>query len=334
MPVPATAEFRLVGVDDPYHYASAAELSLFRRPLPTTNLATSEGGTTLSTVMWDGRETLAGNTIQADLVHQSNSATLGHAEAARALTASQQAAIVAFETHLFTAQEHDFRAGRLDSDGANGGVDFLRQQPFYLGINDVLAGDSRTGAPFDRNVFDVYTAWEGKDGGCDLYHSGREQREARESIARGEALFNTKPIAIKGVGGLNDALGTPVIKGTCTTCHDSPNFGHHSVALPINIGIADGSRRTSDLPLYTLQNKATGERVKTTDPGRALVTGRWADIGKFKGPILRGLAARAPYFHNGSAASLADVVKFYDERFDIGLTHQEKQDLANFLKAL
>jgi hypothetical protein len=90
------------------------------------------------------------------------------------------------------------------------------------------------------------------------------------------------------------------------------------VALPINIGIADASRRTSDLPLYTLQNKATGERVKTTDPGRALVTGRWADIGKFKGPILRGLAARAPYFHNGSAASLADVVKFYDERFDIG----------------
>jgi hypothetical protein len=45
--IPANAEFELIAVDDPYHYASAAELSLFRRPLPTTNLKF------LSTVMWD-----------------------------------------------------------------------------------------------------------------------------------------------------------------------------------------------------------------------------------------------------------------------------------------
>src|SRR5262245_949285 len=52
LPIPSTAEFDLVDVRDPYGYASAAELSLFRRPLPATNLAF------LSTVMWDGRETL------------------------------------------------------------------------------------------------------------------------------------------------------------------------------------------------------------------------------------------------------------------------------------
>ena len=34
LPIPAGAEFSLVGVDDPYGYASASELSLFRRPLP------------------------------------------------------------------------------------------------------------------------------------------------------------------------------------------------------------------------------------------------------------------------------------------------------------
>lgn len=335
MPIPANAEFKLVGVDDPYHYASAAELSLFRRPLPSANLGTGEGDTTLTTVMWDGRETLAGQTITADLAHQSNSATLGHAESARTLTAREQAAIVAFETHLHTAQQRDFRAGRLDDDGAYGGVDDLREQPFYVGINDVLTGDARTRAPFDRNVFDLYTAWSDDDRDCDRNNgAARAQKEARESIARGEEIFNTKAIAITGVGGLNDALNKRVINGTCTTCHDSPNYGHHSVPLPINIGIADGARRTADLPLYTLQNKATGERVKTTDPGRALVTGRWADIGKFKGPILRGLAARAPYFHNGSADSLTDVVKFYDERFSIGLSYQEKRDLVAFLKAL
>ncbi len=74
--------------------------------------------------------------------------------------------------------------------------------------------------------------------------------------------------------------------------------------------------------------------MQTTDPGRAMITGRWADIGKFKGPILRALAARAPYFHNGSAATLADVVEFYDTRFALGLTAGEKADLVAFLGTL
>jgi cytochrome c peroxidase len=158
---------------------------------------------------------------------------------------------------------------------------------------------------------------------------------AQAAIARGEALFNTKPIAIRKVGGLNDALGLDTIPGTCTTCHDAPNYGHHSVKLPINIGLADASLRTSDMPLYTLQKVGAPDvQVQTTDPGRALLTGKWADIGKFKGPILRGLAGRAPYFHNGFAASLEDVLRFYDQRFAIGFTEQEKADLVAFLRAL
>ena len=65
-----------------------------------------------------------------------------------------------------------------------------------------------------------------------------------------------------------------------------------------------------------------------------MITGKWADIGKFKGPVLRALAARAPYFHNGFAATLDDVVEFYDTRFGIGLRAQEKSDLVAFLRAL
>ena len=86
------------------------------------------------------------------------------------------------------------------------------------------------------------------------------------------------------------------------------------------------------MPLYTLRNKTTGQTVQTTDPGRALVTGKWKHIGRFKGPILRGLAARAPYFHNGSAATLADAVQFYNDRFGIGLTDAEVSDLVAFLR--
>jgi cytochrome c peroxidase len=78
----------------------------------------------------------------------------------------------------------------------------------------------------------------------------------------------------------------------------------------------------------------TGEIIKTTDPGRALLTGLWKDVGRFKGPILRGLAARQPYFHNGSAKDLDAVVDFYNTRFNIGFTPEEMADLAAFLKAL
>jgi cytochrome c peroxidase len=66
----------------------------------------------------------------------------------------------------------------------------------------------------------------------------------------------------------------------------------------------------------------------------ALISGKCGDIGRLKGPILRGLAARAPFFHNGSAATLKQVVDFYNLRFQMGLTDQEKADLEAFLKTL
>jgi cytochrome c peroxidase len=135
---------------------------------------------------------------------------------------------------------------------------------------------------------------------------------------------------------VNDVLGINVLPGTCGTCHDSPNVGNHSFPAPLNIGTGDltSPLDLNYLPVITLRNKATGAVVQTTDPGRALITGLWADVGKVKGPILRGLAARAPYFHNGSAHTLMDVVKFYDLRFGIGFTDQERADLVAFLSAL
>ena len=132
-------------------------------------------------------------------------------------------------------------------------------------------------------------------------------------------------------------LGLPAsFSGTCGTCHYSPNAGDHSFSLPLNIGVGDltSPLDVSYLPVFTLVNNATNETVQTTDPGRAMITGKWADIGKVKGPVLRGLASRAPYFHNGSAASLQDVLVFYDKRFNIGFTNQEEADLVAFLNTL
>ncbi len=321
--IPTGADFELAAVDDPYGYASAAELSLFRRPLPSTNLGF------LSTVMWDGRETFAGNTINFDLKDQSNGATVGHAQALLALDDATRSAIVGFETTLFTAATYDNDAKALTDKQGLGGPVNLSTVPFHLGINDPLGGDMTANAqPFTPNAFTLYAAWTGSAGAANSTDG------ARGAVARGMALFDTKPINITGVNGLNDKLGVATLAGTCTTCHDTPNAGNHSVPLPINIGIADASRRTPDLPLYTLRRISDGATVQTTDPGRALVTGQFADIGKFKGPTLRALSARAPYFHTGSAASLDDVVNFYDGRFGIGLSAQEHSDLVAFLRTL
>jgi hypothetical protein len=325
--IPPDAEFTLEAVDDPYGFASSRELSLFRRPPPSANVRF------LSTVMWDGRETFPGQSIDFDLLDQANGATTGHA-AGIPLSTPQRRDIVDFEMGLFTAQVYDVAAGDLGAHGAKGGPKKLSKQEFFIGINDPL-GQNPTGAAFDPVVFTNFSAWakpKSSHGDDDDDEGDGRRASARQAVARGEDLFNTRPIAIRGVKGLNDDLGVAVIAGTCTTCHDSPNAGNHSVAAPLDIGLTDASRRTPDMPLYTLRNKATGETVQSTDPGRALVTGKWKHIGRFKGPVLRALAARPPYFHNGSAATLADVVKFYDERFDLGLTPQEAADLVAFLR--
>jgi cytochrome c peroxidase len=320
-------QFELVAVRDPYGYASAAELSLFRRPLPAANLRF------LSTVMWDGRETFKDPTqpngfatIHFDLADQANGATTGHAQG-QPISQEQRDAIVAYEMQVFTAQQFDFQAGMLDAAGARGGPAPLVDQEYYFGINDPLGADPEGFNPVAMTAFE---AWNGSRGGG--------QGRARAAIARGEKIFDTHPISITGVSGLNDDLGQPTIAGTCTTCHDTPNSGNHSVPAPLAIGTAEvnpvGGLDVSGLPVYTLRNLSTGETVQVTDPGRALITGQWKDIGRFKGPILRGLASRAPYFHNGSARTLRDVVRFYDTRFGMQLTQQEKSDLEAFLAAL
>ena len=165
--IPDSAEFELAAVDDPYGFASAKELSLFRRPLPTANIEF------LSTVMWDGRETIrdaAGvdcelgttncfATLHFTLNNQSNSATVGHAEAPLPISDAQRAAIVAFQTGLFTAQIFDRQVGYLTTQGARGGVVALSNETFYFGINDTLVGDYRSRAPFTPTAMTVYEAW-------------------------------------------------------------------------------------------------------------------------------------------------------------------------------
>jgi cytochrome c peroxidase len=300
-PVPAGAQFALSTVSDPYGFASAAELSLFRRPLPSANLRF------LAEIMWDSRE--------PTLDHQAADATLGHAQASDLDRSAVLARVVAFESSMYTAQRIDDAAGDLAADGAHGGAAALVDQEFRVGLNDPDA------VGFNRQAFTLYAAWLTAD-------TSTPQGQARASIARGERLFNTKEFRIRDVAGLTDR------RATCSTCHSTPNIGSHSIAGGMNIGISDDDRRPDGFPLYTLTNLADHRTVRTTDPGLALITGRWNDIGKFKVPSLRGLARRPPYFHNGMADNLNDVVRFYNRRFGADFDGQDQADVVAFLAAL
>jgi cytochrome c556 len=337
-------QYTIIAVQDPYGCALTTDsqgvqtVSVYRRPLPTTNLGF------LSAVMFDGRESLtfplnngqtfAGN-LNTDLTQQAIDATLIHAQAAQTPTTSQLNDIVGFELALNSAQLFDFAAGDL-SKKAQGGAQFLSTQPYYPGINDSLGADPE-GKPFTPNVFTIYSAFQ----------NSRNSQQA--SIARGEQIFNTQPLTISNVAGLT--TGTQQITGTCTTCHDNFNVGNHSLPLPLDIGTSRSPLYETDpnilaglkelqlptLPVFELvctQGPLAGNTYYTSDPGKALITGQCSDIGRGKGLILRGLAARAPYFHDGVAANLQQVVNFYNQRFQIGLSKQQMQDLVNFLQTL
>jgi hypothetical protein len=324
---PPDAQFTVGAVSNPYGCSSTSTVSVYRRILPTTDLSF------LSTVMWDGRESVSGNGVHADLLQQASDAVTTHEQAAAAPTAGTLAAIVTLELAQFSAQASSTAAGPLAVAGATGGAVALAAQPFVPGGNSPF-GAGAAGVP-PNPAFTDYAVWEA----LAVTAGEPASLQAEASIGRGEHLFNTMPITITGVAGLNDQVGangqprTTVI-GTCSTCHNAPNAGSSTLAAMLNTGIAQPGPQTTGLPLITLVNRATGASVQTTDPGLALTTGNWADIGKFKVPTLRNLAARAPYFHNGSAPNLNAVVNFYDHRFNLNLSAQEQSDLVNFLGAL
>jgi len=357
--VPANADYDVVRVDNPYGCGETDVISMYRRPLPATNLKF------LSAVMFDGRESTpaTGTTkilyenypasLLSDLAHQSVSATTGHAQGdGTRPTVAEQQAIVDFETALFTAQAIDKRIGRLDTRRADGGPEALVAQPFFISINSsihllvpALEPPGGLMAPadggFSPEVFNLFEAW------ANLPHA-----DPRAAVARGQAIFNSKPIDITGVLGINDDLsagglvagGVSSLQGTCGTCHDTPNVGNHSFPTPLNIGTGDpslsdpsvnlGGLDIGYLPKITVCKKGTDDCKTTTDLGQALIDGQFDHVGKIKGPILRGLSARAPFFHNGSARTLLDVLRFYEKRFGLALTLQEESDLVAFLSAL
>lgn len=361
LPVPDNAEFSISLQSDPNGcntdpaYNSSVDpqgnkhsiVSMYRRPRISSNLPfvanadPSKANSNLicfgptgpaacppsvSAVMWDGRE--------PSLQSQAIDATLGHAQATSRPTDDQVNQIVAFETHIFSAQSFDKNAGSLTALGATGGPQAIAATtPGQIGL---FSGVESLGE---------YAAWKNVSGTA-------KPASAQASIFRGQEIFHTRGFTVSNVAGFNDLVGNPAPNTTCSTCHNEIASGEDLIAPPQRgIGIGgdsanfSGPKPDSLLPIFALTCPAgkvpfvgstTGNvtTVTTNDPGLAMITGKCADIGRFTAPPLRALAVRAPYFHDGSANTLMDVVNFYNTRFGIGLSATDKQDLVNFLAAL
>lgn len=245
---------------------------------------------------WHDQNTNGSGDVHAGLLSQ----------AAGNITGSQQGdpatpelleEIVVYEEGLRFAQQYVFGVGLLTSCGARGGPRNLSEQ-----------------APVDDR-FDLFDAWSAlQPGSCTTVSADKK----RAQIARGQELFNDP-----NPGGRS-----------CRGCHNAANNGSNVNGTLFDVGASRPEFRRPGMPLYTLRNKATGETRQTTDPGRAIRSGLWADIDHFKTPSLRGIAARAPYFHNGIAATLEDVVLHYEVALGFVFTRQERKDLVAFLEAL
>jgi cytochrome c peroxidase len=196
-------------------------------------------------------------------------------------------------------------------------ADYERQlwhaQIYRPGADRLDEGGARGGPehaaaqPLVAGRFDLYDAWR---------YSGNPYRR---QIWRGQEVFNN----------VNPPSGR-----RCGGCHNIANNGQHIGGALFDIGASSPGVAESDMAVFTFQSRVDGSLIESTDPGLGLRDGKFESLNKFKTPSLRGLAARAPYFHGGTAKTLEDVVRHYEDFLGFDFTSNERKDLVAFLKAL
>ncbi len=187
--------------------------------------------------------------------------------------------------------------------------------------------------------------------------------------------FYTVPVQTQA-----ERRGERLFKNSCMSCHNTPNvfnnldnveaLGADQALRPVNypafapstgrsfdIGVSErnahhlrftspdgnGGFETVVLPLAR-DDGSTASLPVTFDVGLAATTARYDDVGRFKVPQLRDVKHNAPYFHDNSAATLEDVVDYFNSdqynhskdgrRYPIHLSQQQRADLLAFLNVL
>jgi len=278
--LPATRDYDLVGINDPFGVSTSSLLFFFRRPQPTANFRSA-------TVHWDSVNTL-GTGLRDGLMKQIRGSIAAAQQGAPA-PETTVGEIADYEMQLSHAQIFVHGVGRLDAGGAHGGPEYAAAQPLVAGR------------------FDLYDAW------------ATSTNSKRQQIYRGQELFNN----------VNAPSGR-----RCGGCHNAANNGQNVSGAIFDVGASDPALAKPDMAVFTFQSRVDGAQIQTTDPGTGLRNGLFKDLNKFKTPNLRGLSARAPYFHGGSAETLEAVVQHYEAALGFVFTPAEEADLVAFMEAL
>ena len=176
--------------------------------------------------------------------------------------------------------------------------------------------------------------------------------EFRDALARARPQPRGYPLAAQR--GLRIFVG----KGNCSTCHSGPHFTNGEFAdtgMPffvapgkVDAGRLDGLKKLKKQTLTTCSAVTTTTRRAAQRARHAAMSrAQHRNFGEFRVPGLRNVAQTAPYMHNGSLATLRDVVRHYSELNEerlhadgesilqaAGLTPRRSTDLVAFLESL
>jgi len=201
-------------------------------------------------------------------------------------------------------------------------ADRLRQEPVYRRLFPLafpgeaepytLPNITKALATFERTIISMRSPY-------DRYRWSGDSGAISEAAKRGELVFFSSE------------------RGGCFRCHDGWNFSsirYDGSQARADEGGADGFFNTG-VSLYTAPNRGAYEYTKRPE-----------DVGKFRAPTLRNIAVTAPYMHDGSLATLEDVIDHYvaGGKYDdanksnivrpLKLSDRDKKDLVEFLKSL
>ncbi len=347
---PIETDFTIEVVRDPWGcntgraYGLDAEeptVSVYRRPRPVANLKyilavgfdyDPKSGLAMELDPETG-EPMSGNLMSdrraQSLSLQMRDAAASHLEMLRDLTDAERAQIADFESRVYAAQQTIGDDIALD-EVAEGGAELLqRSEAGLLGI-------------FASPVWSEFDAWA-EMSEEEMAALPPETRAFRESVVRGLHLWRTRSFLVNDSAGINQPLGfgNPA-RNTCQFCHNMSRTGIDVAPGQIDLGTSNQpfADPMPHLPLFRitctgrLPHPHYGREILTSDPGYALTTGRCLDVGKITTQQMRAMAAREPLFHNGIAADIPGLVDFYDRRYNIQYTPQERQDMINLLTAL
>ena len=340
-----TPDFSIEVVRDPWgcntgsRYGLSAKnptVSVYRRPRPVANLryvTTSTFDFDPKTGMPNPNDPETGKPFPGNLMADARAGNLRwqmrdaaktHLQRSVPLTEEQMAQLEDFELRVYSSQQTIHGVGSLDASGAQGGPAPM------IGYKAGLLGT------LGKPLWSEFDAWKAPDP-----TASEEALAFRASVLRGIDLFRNDSFLLTNTSGINHLMGfgTPY-RTACATCHNMEHMGLDVGSGQIDIGTntLPLAEPAPHLPLFRIRCDVPhidfGKEFFTTDPGFALTTGRCLDVGKITAQTVRGMASRAPFFANGSAKDIPALVDYYNRRYNIGYTPQERQDMINLLKAL